>query len=161
MDKKLLSVFCASALLFSASALRAQEEDLLPPPPPPGHEMDHPGPRPDHMRKGPKFDKEMHKKMAEKLAKDLNLTDDQQKKAEEIREAGRKKVEPLFKQMDELRKKMDQLREENMKEFESILTPDQKAKLEKIKAEHDKRRAERMDRPVRHKGPRHDKKADK
>ena len=49
--------------------------------------------------------------------------------------------------------KMDKIREDNMKEFEKILTPDQKKKFEKIKEE---RKPHKMDK--KHK--KHDKKHD-
>lgn len=134
MNNKLLSVLCAGAVLMSAGFANAFEgkgnEQL---PPPPRHELDHP-------RGMPKFDKEMHKKMADKFAKELGLTDEQKAQAEKIREEGRKKMEPLMKEMDGLHKKMDALREENMKEFEKILTAEQKDKLSQIKQKHDKKR---------------------
>ena len=100
MNKGLLTVLCAAGVLMGSADIYAQERDMPPPPagdemlppPPPGHEMRKPG----KMHKGPKFDDEMHKRMAEKFAKDLGLTEEQQKKAEELREAGREKMKPLF-----------------------------------------------------------------
>ena len=50
---------------------------------------------------------------------------------------------------------MDKVREENLKEFESILTPEQKAKLEKMKAE---RKDFHKDRKGKHKMKKQDKK---
>ncbi len=76
---------------------------------------------------------EMHKKMAEKIAKDLNLSEEQQQKAKEIRENGKKEIEPLMKEMKDVREKMDAKRRTNMQEFENILTPEQKAKFEELK----------------------------
>ncbi|MBQ7659924.1 MAG: Spy/CpxP family protein refolding chaperone [Alphaproteobacteria bacterium] len=80
------------------------------------------------------FDHEqMRQKMMGKIAKDLDLTDEQQQQAKQIREEGRKEIEPLMNEMKELRKKMDAKRRANMEEFEKILTPEQKAKFEEMK----------------------------
>lgn len=151
----MLTAVCAAAVMLGSISANAQEE-MLPPPPPPGHEMlpppppefgpGHKGPR----AHGPKFDREMHKKLADRFAKDLGLSEEQIAKADKIREDGRKKVEPLMKQMDELRRKADELRKENMKEFEAILTPEQKTRLEEMKARHDEmRKHRREDRKLR------------
>ena len=52
--------------------------------------------------------------------------------------------------MDELRRKADELRKENMREFEAILTPEQKTRLEEMKARHDEmRKHRREDRKLR------------
>ena len=142
MKKLMLTAVCAAAVMLGSISANAQEEML--PPPPPGHEMLPPpppefGPRHKGPRAhGPKFDREMHKKLADRFAKDLGLTEEQIAKADKIREDGRKKVEPLMKQMDELRRKADELRKENMKEFEAILTPEQKTRLEEMKARRQK-----------------------
>lgn len=152
MNKGLLTVLCAAGVLMGGADIYAQERDM---PPPAGEEM-LPPPPPRHsgkMRKAPKFDEKMHKRMAEKFAKDLGLTEEQQKKAEDLRKAGRKKMEPLFEEMKTLHEKMDKVREENLKEFETILTPEQKAKLEKMKAE---RKDFHKDRKGKHK--KHDRK---
>jgi len=76
---------------------------------------------------------EMHKKMAEKMAKDLDLTEAQKEQAKAIREKGKKEIEPLMDEMKNLREKMDEKRRANMQEFEQILTPEQKAKFEELK----------------------------
>ncbi len=154
MKKLMLTAVCAAAVMLGSISANAQEEML--PPPSPGHEMlpppppefgpGHKGPR----AHGPKFDREMHKKLADRFAKDLGLSEEQIAKADKIREDGRKKVEPLMKQMDELRRKADELRKENMKEFEAILTPEQKTRLEEMKARHDEmRKHRREDRKLR------------
>ncbi len=83
--------------------------------------------RPPHHEQIDRF----HHKMAERL----KLTDEQKKQAEEIRKAGREKVKPLMDEMKQIREKMDAVRAENMKEFEKILSDEQKTELEKIKAE--------------------------
>lgn len=77
----------------------------------------------------------MHDKMQDKMDQYLGLSDEQKVKAKEIHQQGRQKVKPLMEEMRTLREKMDSMREENMKEFEAILTPDQKVKFEKMKAE--------------------------
>ena len=68
-----------------------------------------------------KFDKEHHEKMAKRLADKLNLTNEQQQKAEQIRKSGQAKIKPLLDEMMELRQKIDKERRANMKEFENIL----------------------------------------
>lgn len=77
---------------------------------------------------------DFQRKMAEKIANDLSLTEEQQAKAKEIREAGKKEIMPLMDEMNALREKIDAKRRANMEEFEKILTPEQKAKFEEIKA---------------------------
>lgn len=150
MRKMLLTAVCAAVVVMGSVSVNADEREMLPPPPP-EHEMFQPGPRPEFgsERRGPrahgpkKFDKEMHKKMADKFAKDLGLTDEQIAKADEIRKEGREKIKPLMEQMGELRRKADELRKENMKEFEAILTPEQKTRLEEMKARHEEMRKEK------------------
>lgn len=89
--------------------------------------------------KMPKQHKEMRKRPEpEKMDKFLDLTDEQKAKAKEIREESRKEIEPLMKEMKTLREKMDKIREADMKKFEAILTPEQKAKLEARKQHHEK-----------------------
>ena len=145
MNKKLLTLLCAGGII-AGSTVFAQENDM-PPPPPPGHELDHPLRHTGPDEKGPGFDHEFHKKMADKFAADLGLTEEQKKEADKIRESGREKMKPLMDEMKMLRGKMDQLREENMKEFENILTPEQKTKLEQMKKDRkdafEKRKADR------------------
>ena len=76
------------------------------------------------------------KKHEEMFAQKLGLTDEQKEKAKELRQEGRKKMEPLMKQKKELHEKMEKLRKENMEEFEKILTDEQKEKLKEIKKQH-------------------------
>ena len=64
----------------------------------------------------------------EKMDSFLNLTDEQKAKAKEIREQSRKDIEPLMQEMKDIREKMDKIREADMKKFEALLTPKQKAK---------------------------------
>lgn len=88
----------------------------------------------------PRHHKEMRKRPEpEKMDKFLDLSDEQKAKAKEIREQSRKEIEPLMKEMKALREKMDKIREADMKKFEALLTPEQKAKLEARKQHHEKK----------------------
>lgn len=141
MNKLMLSLCCAAVLSVSATnASAVPHEEMLPPPP---HEE---GMKGLHRGDWKKFEQ----KMADKLADRLNLTQEQRAQAEKIRKEGREKVKPLFEEMKQIREKMDKLREDNMLEFEKILTPEQKSKLDEIKAErkahHEKMMKERHDR---------------
>lgn len=79
-----------------------------------------------------RFDRERHEEMAKKMAKDLNLTAEQQEQADKIRKEGQEKIKPLMNEMKALREKIDAERRANMEEFENILTPEQKAKLKEM-----------------------------
>ena len=138
MNKKLMILTCASVLFLGANSSLALEPAVKGPQMKPGHEMQ----LPKHHNKG------MHGK---KLAEELGLTPEQQKKAEEIRKADFEKMKPLMEEMKKLREKMDKMREENMKSFESILTPEQKIKFEEIKAKH-KDRMKNFKKGKHHKG---------
>lgn len=118
MDKKTLLAGIFSAALFMGINNAAAQE--------PRPEFPFDGRPPHHERM-----ERMHHKFAERL----KLTDEQKKQAEDIRKAGREKIKPLMDEMKKVRQKMDAAREENMKEFEKILTDEQKAELAKIKAE--------------------------
>ena len=76
---------------------------------------------------------EMHKKMTDKMATELGLTDKQKAEAKAIHEKGKADMEPLMNDMKDLREKMDTKRRTNMEEFEKILTPEQKQKFEEMK----------------------------
>ena len=98
----------------------------------------------------PRHHKEMRKRPEpEKMDKFLDLSDEQKAKAKEIREQSRKDSEPLMKEMKTIRKKMDKIREADMKKFEALLTPEQKAKLEARKQHHEKK----FDRREKHRFP--------
>jgi len=142
MNKKLLTMTCASMLLLGAGNAAAQADMPEMAPPPPHHDMPMP-PKPHHkMKPG------MH---TDRLAEELNLTKEQRDKAEALRKADFEKMKPLIEEMKTLREKMDNLRKENMKHFEEILTPEQKAKLDKITQEHkDKMKNFKKDRKGRH-----------
>lgn len=66
----------------------------------------------------------------------LNLTEEQKQKAKELREKNKPQMEELFAKMRELRKQAEEIRKQNKEEFESILTPEQKEILQKMKQEH-------------------------
>ena len=92
----------------------------------------------EKMPKQHKGDKAREPRPDGKMDKFLDLTDEQKAKAKEIREQSRKEIEPLMKEMKTLREKMDKIREADMKKFEALLTPEQKAKLDARKKQHEK-----------------------
>ena len=141
MNKKLMILTCASVLFLGANNGFAIEPPVKGPQMQPAQEME----MPKHHKKG------MHGK---KLAEKLGLTAEQQKKAEEIRKADFEKMKPLMEEMKKLREKMDEMRKENMKSFEAILTPKQKAKFEEIKAKH-KEKMKNFKKGRHHKGKEH------
>lgn len=57
------------------------------------------------------------------------------KKSDLSQEQKAKKIEPLKKDLKKLKQEARKIRMENTKEFEAILTPEQKAEFEKIKQE--------------------------
>ena len=137
MKKSSLMLLCATSLIYNFSIAFAADDVTMPPPP----HMEH------------HFNPEKHhEKMAKKLAEDLNLTEEQQAKAKEMRQNAREKIKPLIDERKAIREKMDSIRKENMKAFEELLTPEQKATFEKIKAErkarHDKMMKKHHHRPM-------------
>ncbi|MCI5544464.1 MAG: hypothetical protein MR368_03210 [Azospirillum sp.] len=128
MNKKLLTIACASLLLFAGNNVIAAEGESVLNNQPAQNDMPMP-PKHRKMKSG------MH---TDQLAKELDLTAEQKEKAEALRKADFEKMKPLIEQMKELHKKMDELRKENMKNFEAILTPLQKAKLDGIMLERKK-----------------------
>ena len=122
MKSRYLSLRCGAAFLCCASAVTAQE-----PPAPPAE-----GPRP-----------ELAQKAEDDLAARLKLTDEQKEQARKIHEEGRE-------QMKEMHEKMQELRKSNMEDFEKILTPEQTAEFDKIKA--DRKHLRKPHRPGK-KGP--------
>ena len=78
---------------------------------------------------------EARKEMKENFAKKLGLTEEQQEKASAIHQKSKAEMEDIKKQMKDLRQKADTIRENNKKEFESILTDDQKKTLEQMHEE--------------------------
>lgn len=77
--------------------------------------------------------KEHHRRMAEKMADDLELSKEQREEAAKIRQEGRDKIKPLMDEMKDIREKIDAERRANMEEFEKILTPEQQEKFDKMK----------------------------
>lgn len=115
MNKKILMLCCGAALALGAFSANAKDS--------PRHS-------PMHQQQRPSFEQ-----MDEQLAKQLDLTQEQQDKAKQINKNGRDQMETLMKQMKELRQKMDEVRGKNMLEFEAILTPAQKVRWEDLKME--------------------------
>ena len=84
-----------------------------------------------------------------KLIEQLKLTPEQYNTIQERRKADQEKIKPLMEKMKELRQQMNEIRKANMKAFEEILTPEQKAEFDRIKAERKARHEERMRRHPR------------
>lgn len=80
-------------------------------------------------------DRPIHEMMEAKLADRLNLSKEQYLAMQDRRKADQVKIRDLMDQMKEIRIQMNEIRKSNMEAFESILTPEQKAEFEKIKAE--------------------------
>ena len=143
MNKKYLMMFTAAAILMAGvTSVSAQPLPPVDGAPAPHHEK-------MEMRKAKRMPPDPEK-MAEKLADELGLSESQREQAKAINKKGMEEVKPLMDQMRDIRKKMDELRKENMNEFESILTPEQKTKFDAFKEKmHPKHRAPRP----RHKAP--------
>ena len=88
-------------------------------------------------------DRPTHEMMEAKLADRLNLSKEQYLAMQDRRKADQVKIRDLMDQMKEIRIQMNEIRKSNMEAFESILTPEQKAEFEKIKAEGKARHMER------------------
>lgn len=93
--------------------------------------------------------------------KRMNLTEEQKAKLEAIKADEHKKLEPIRNKMkkkhDEMRELMKseaEIRKSSMEKFEAVLTPEQKAELEKMKAEIHEQMKNNFDRPEGPKGPR-------
>lgn len=121
MKKFSLILLCATALTYNVATVRA--------------ENNMPAPKTQQYEQHIENMKKHHEKMENKLADSLKLTDEQREKSKQLREESRKKIKPLMEQMKKIRKEIDAIREDNMKAFESILTPEQKAEFDKHKAE--------------------------
>lgn len=139
MNKKFLAILLASTVL-SVGVVQAEPKIM--------ETEDYPKiiklEKVDKIRR---FDKKHHQKMAERMAKDLGLTAEQRKKAEELRKKSQEKIKPLIDEMKDLRERIDAERKANMEEFEKILTPEQKEKFDEIKtrgSEEFKRRHKEM-----------------
>ena len=117
-----------------------------------------------------KMDKaEFKKKMEERriqFAKRLNLTEEQQKKAEELQAQNKDEMKKIMEEIKVLREKADSLREKSKTEFEALLTPEQKETLKQMHEERKEKQKERMEKRKgkqkgfgkgHHKGPRGEK----
>ncbi len=143
MNKKLLSTIIAVAAMAAGTAVMAGPcKGPCEVPPPPGEGR--PCPPPEFGK--PPMDKEAFEKAkAERKAEfeqRLNLTDEQKAQLEKIKADEKKSLEPIHKKMDKLHKeksdlmkKEREIRAESMKKFEAVLTEEQKAELDKMKAE--------------------------
>ena len=125
MKKIYLTLLCATALTFASHLASAQDNITMPMPP---HAIHHNNGTQHNIEKH-------HEKMAKKLAEELKLTDEQQAKSRQMRKAAREKIKPLLDEMRAIREKLDAIRKDNMKDFEALLTPEQKEVFAKIKAE--------------------------
>ena len=116
--KNYLLLGCLSVILISSPVIAQEAIEI----PPVGQEdTHHPKDRRAHF---------------ENFAKELELTAEQQKQASQLHEEMREKMKPIKEEMKKLREQAEAIREENKKAFESILTPEQKEKLEQMKPPH-------------------------
>ena len=135
MNKLFLSTILASTVMFSG-AINAAEIKT----------------KPTSLKKDVKVEFPMHRSMnmhhefrSKTLAKDLNLTPEQEAQAQKINQEGQEKLKPLMDEMRTIREKMDAERTENMKKFEGILTNDQKAKFEEMKKKENQEREQKRE----------------
>jgi Spy/CpxP family protein refolding chaperone len=91
-------------------------------------------PCPMHEHNPKEMQKRMKKHEAEFYQK-LGLSASQKKQAEAIKAEEKAKMEPLRQEMNNLRKKVKAIRDEGRKNFEKILTPEQKTKLQQLQNE--------------------------
>ena len=70
------------------------------------------------------------------IASKQEVLEEQKMKEQELREKNKPQMQEIFSKMKELRKQADEIRLQNKKEFEAILTPEQKETLEKMQKEH-------------------------
>lgn len=139
MNKKLMAILLTSTML-SAGVVMAKPHKA---------DLDNKVEAVEMERKEVSY-KEHHRRMAEKMADDLDLSKEQREEAAKIRQEGRDKIKPLMDEMKDIREKIDAERRANMEEFEKILTPEQQEKFDKMKKrgaeEFRKKHKERKDR---------------
>lgn len=126
-----------SALLVSSVAMAQDAKPETPndmPPPPMGDEFNPGGRKHFSEADKAKFEEKMKERKAE-IAKRLNLTPEQQEKAEALQEKNKEAMKPIMDEMKALREKADALREESKKEFEALLTDEQKETLKTMHKE--------------------------
>ncbi|HEY4246888.1 MAG TPA: hypothetical protein VGM64_08530 [Lacunisphaera sp.] len=116
----------AGILLLGTAFLRAEEPAATPPPPPP------PGEHHDHHR-------EMRGDLA-KMAKELNLTPEQQTQIEAIRKQNWESLKAIRSDStltdDQKRDKAREIRKSGMQQEWTILTPEQQAKAKTLQGKH-------------------------
>lgn len=158
MKKSLVLAGITAFLLSSTMSISQAAEATAQPPQKPANCECQQKKRPDFKRpphKGPNLDEELSLTEAQKKqAEDLRMKghdkikpvmEKMKTKHEEIRkikedttlteEQKTKKIEPLKADIKKLKLQAKTIRQDNMKEFEAILTPDQKTKFEQIKQE--------------------------
>ena len=147
--KTLLGLTVGTILLSSVAMAQEAKPEMpndMAPPPPMADEM-----RPGAPEALPKADAEkLEKRMKahkERFEKRLNLTPEQKEKIEALHEKTKAEMKPIMDEMKTLREKADAIRENSKKEFEAVLTDEQR---EILKTMH----KERMEK----KGPKYDKK---
>jgi len=86
------------------------------------------------------------------LDKELNLTPEQKKQEKALREKYRAKLQPVMEEMKASHEKARAIQKEHMTEFEKILTPEQKAKFEKMQTERQQKMQQGMPQRQMHQG---------
>ena len=124
LNKTLLPL--AGILLLGCTLVRADEPaDSPPPPPPPGEHHGHRG----EMREN-----------ADKMAKELNLTAEQQTQMEAIRKQTRESIKAVRNDAsltdDQKQEKTRDLRKAGLDQERAVLTPEQQAKAKELRAKH-------------------------
>jgi Spy/CpxP family protein refolding chaperone len=124
LNKTLLPL--AGILILGSTLLRADEPaDSPPPPPPPGEHHGHHG----EMREN-----------ADKMAKELNLTAEQQTQIEAIRKQTWESIKAVHNDAtltdDQKQAKTRDLRKAGMDQERAVLTPEQQAKAKELRAKH-------------------------
>ena len=149
MKKILMTTFCLSILIMFSQSVMAQDVDKTNPlPQRPKMEKGH---KPPHVNLDELLnltDEQKAKVKANRIKSRKAMKpvmDDIRNKREAIldvidsdlsKDAQEAKIKALQEDIKALHKKANKLREQNMKEFENILTPEQKAKFEQFKKEH-------------------------
>lgn len=115
----------AGILLLGTAFLRAEEPAATPPPPPPGEHHGHRG--------------EMRGDFG-KMAKELNLTAEQQTQIEAIHKQNQESMKAIRSDStltdDQKRDKSRELRKSGMQQALAILTPEQQAKAKTLRGKH-------------------------
>ena len=81
--------------------------------------------------------KQAVKEMRENFVKKLNLTEEQQKKADEIHQQSKPRMKEIMQEMKTLRKEADEIRAKDRQAFEALLDDNQKKTLEEMKKSHE------------------------